>query len=432
MDDRLGDSVPCRSVTDRSPGAKVLRSALSIALLTLLGTGPLLAGNRDDNGSDAGAEEQARWELEWKNSFRLTRPGGDLELRFGGRIQNDWAFYDADERLEAALGALEDGTEFRRARLFIQGELWHTVEFKAQYDFAGGDAEFKDVYLGLIDLPGVGGVRVGHYKEPFSLEEQTSSKYLLFMERSTAVEAFSPSRNNGFMLGHGAGGERLTWHLGAFKDVDDFGDRLSDEWNLTARVTGLPRYGDAGRRLVHLGLAVSERSPNGDRVRFRSRPESHLAPRFVDTGVHAADGVTLVDLEAAVVHGPLVVQSEWIQAEIDALGGADPSFDGYYLALGWVLTGEHHPYSKSSGAFGRLSPSKSFRRGGTGAWELAVRYSALDLTDGAVQGGELTDWTLGLNWYLFSNVRSTFNYVHADLEGVGGADALQMRFQIDF
>jgi len=424
--------VPDRSLTNRSWRERFLRHAIAFALLVLLGTGPLLARERNDNGSDAEAEDKARWELEWKNSFRLTSADGDIELRFGGRIQNDWAFYDADRRLEPVLGELEDGTEFRRARLFFQGELWHAVEFKAQYDFAGGDAEFKDVYLGLIDLPGIGGVRVGHYKEPFSLEEQTSSKYLLFMERSTAVEAFSPSRNNGFMVGHGAGGDRLTWHLGAFKDVDDFGDRLTDEWNLTGRVTGLPLYGDEGRRVVHLGLAVSDRSPNGDLVRFRSRPESHLAPRFVDTGVRAADGVTLVDLEAAVVHGPLVAQGEWIQAEVDALGSADPSFDGYYVALGWVLTDEHHPYSKSSGAFGRLSPSKSFRQGGTGAWELAVRYSSLDLTDGAVRGGELTDWTLGLNWYLFSNVRTMLNYVHADLENVGEADALQMRFQIDF
>ena len=164
---------------------------------------------------------RSRWTASWSNGFKVMSPDGDLSLKFGGRIQNDWAWYSADDELEAAVGGFEEGTEFRRARLFFEGELYDRVEFKAQYDFAGGDPEFKDVYLGLIHLPGVGGLRVGHYKEPFSLEEQTSSKYLTFLERALPIEAFSPARNTGFML-HG-GDDRFTWAVGAFRPADDFG-----------------------------------------------------------------------------------------------------------------------------------------------------------------------------------------------------------------
>lgn len=375
------------------------------------------------------ADAEPGWDFTWGNGFKLNSPDGDVKLKFGGRIQNDWAWYSADDELEAAVGAFEEGTEFRRARLFFEGELYERVEFKAQYDFAGGDPEFKDVYLGLINLPGVGGLRVGHYKEPYSLEEQTSSKYLTFLERSLPTEAFTPSRNTGLML-HKAE-DRYTWAVGLFRDTDDFGDAAErDEVNLTGRVTGVPWTAEGGRRLLHLGVSVSEREPTGDTLRFRSRPESHLAPRVVDTGSFAADGLTVVDLEAALVHGPLSLQGEYTQAAVDALGGPDPDFDGFYVTGSWFPTGEHRPYD--GGSFGRVKPRNAWRAGGIGAWEIALRYSSLDLSDGAIAGGEVDDVTFGVNWYPFANVRWMANYVLSDVDGVGEVDAFQMRFQIDF
>ena len=387
--------------------------------------------------ADEQGDEDA-WHFRWSNGFKLTSPDGALDFKFGGRLQNDWAFYSADDALEAAVGPFEEGTEFRRARLFFEGELYDRVEFKAQYDFAGGDTEIKDAYLGLVNLPVVGGLRVGHFKEPFSLEEQTSSKYLTFMERALPVEAFSPSRNTGFMLHRGE--ERYTWAVGAFRDTDGFGDAVDrDEVNLTGRVTALPWYADGGRRLLHVGISASEREPTEDALRFRSRPESHLAPRVVDTGAFGADGLTLVDLEAALVHGPFSAQGEYVRAAADALPGAsapggasDPDFGSFYVYGSWFLTGEHRPYKTSAGAFDRLKPERPWTDGGLGAWEVAVRYSSLDLDDAGFAGGEVDDVTLGLNWYPFANVRWMLNYVLSDRDDVGEVDAVQMRFAVDF
>ncbi len=386
----------------------------------------LAEAEEEDGEGDA---EPAGWDFGWSNGFELTSPDGDLVLELGGRIQNDWAWYSAEDGLEAAVGPFEEGTEFRRARLFFAGELYDRVEFKAQYDFAGGDAEFKDVYLGLIDLPAVGGLRVGHFKEPFSLEEQTSSKYLTFLERALPIEAFSPARNTGFMLHDG--GERYTWAVGAFRDTDDFGDAVErDEVNLTARVTGVPWTNEDGSRLLHLGLSASEREPTDDSLRFRSRPESHLAPRIVDTGAFGSDGLTLIDAEAAVVHGPFSAQGEWVSAQADGLGNADVDADGFYVFGSWFPTGEHRPYK--AGSFGRVKPRSPWRDGGFGAWEIALRYSSLDLEDGPVAGGEVDDVTFGVNWYPFANVRWMANYVMSDRDDVGTVDTFQMRFQIDF
>jgi phosphate-selective porin OprO/OprP len=69
-----------------------------------------------------------------------------------------------------------------------------------------------------------------------------------------------------------------------------------------------------------------------------------------------------------------------------------------------------------------------------GAVELALRYSALDLLDENVLGGEQQDFTLGLNWYLNRNLRLMFNFVQvdADLRGTLETDRpriYQMRLQ---
>ena len=47
---------------------------------------------------------------------------------------------------------------------------------------------------------------------------------------------------------------------------------------------------------------------------------------------------------------------------------------------------------------------------GRGAWEVAARWSYLNLNDGPVQGGVQTGFVAGLNWFLSPNTRIEFNY----------------------
>ena len=380
-----------------------------------------------------GVPARADWELGWSNGFSVKDPDKGHSLKFGGRIQSDFAWFSEDDEL-APLG-FEDGAEFRRARLFFSGTLYDRVVFKAQYDFAGGGAEPKDLYLGLTNLGAVDTILVGHFKEPFSLEEITSSKYVTFMERALPIEAFSPSRNVGLMAG--TGGDRYSWHVGAFYEADDSADSVSDEVNLTGRVTFAPIYSDedGAYRALHLGLSATDRSPTDDVLRYRSRPESHLSPRVVDTRAFASDNATIYDVEAALVTGPFSLQGEFIQSSADRIGAGDPDFDGFYVYGSYFLTaGDHRSYEPDAGAFGRTRPSNPWggEDGGTGAWEIALRYSTLDLADAGINGGEVDDLTFALNWYPYANVRFMFNYVLSDVDGVGEVDVVQTRFQIDF
>ena len=147
-----------------------------------------------------------------KGKFEVASNEGDFKFRLGGRIQMDAATYAEDGIRH------NDGTELRRVRLFAQGTLWQNWDYKLQYDFTGsGINGLQDAY---IDYSGSKpfSVRVGHIKEPFGLQNMTSSKYVAFTERAL-ISAFSPGRNIGIQLG--SYGDNWSLYTGLYSQGRD-------------------------------------------------------------------------------------------------------------------------------------------------------------------------------------------------------------------
>ncbi|MBX3179957.1 MAG: hypothetical protein KF886_21610 [Candidatus Hydrogenedentes bacterium] len=390
----------------------------------------------------------------WDSGLNFESRDGQFELSIGGRLHHDWYWFD-HRHGRFALPDQEDGTDFRRARIDISGTLYENLSFEFDLDFEDGDASFKDVFLELNHLPLVQNLRAGHFREPFSLNELESSNDITFMERALP-NVLAPSRNAGVML-HGAwlgepGKARLTGAAGIFRATDDFGFDASDGgYSGTVRVTGLPWYAADGRRLIHLGAAYTHRNPEG-LLQLAQAPESGGADDLLDTGEFNADRVRATALEAALVYGPLSLQGEYLWSDIDANRPGDGNVDGYYLQASYLLTGEHRAYKHGAGVLGGITPHRNFRlhgqNRGWGAFELALRYSHLDLNasrtdlwsrvwygDTAIRGGEASNLTLGLNWYLNPDTRVMLNWVRSDIErGIRDEelDILQTRFQIGF
>jgi len=402
-----------------------------------------------NRGGDLAEVDPEGWSIRWKNGVRIERNDGYFKIRFAGRLENEWAAVGYSDGVAAAVGIgdgrgqVATGTQFRRARISMEGTLFGRLGFKSQYDFAdesGGpdNTEFKDMWVSLNDLGPAGDLRIGFAKEPFSLEELTSGKFTTFMERALP-NALVPRRATGFQLMNAPLAQRMTWAVGGFRSTDDLGRGFGDEaaYNITARVTGLPFFEEG--RYLHLGGSYTHQFRGGSATAsYDARPESDLADKLVDTGSIPTHGQDILGLEGALIWGPFSLQSEfissWVDRDRDRDGGGNPFFWGVYAQASYFLTGESRPFDTFEGVFGRVHPEHDFNPGKRhwGAWEVAARYSYLDLDSASIRGGILGDVTLGLNWYLYPNFRWMLNYVYSHLNGAGDSNVAEMRFQVDY
>ena len=340
-----------------------------------------------------------------KGGIQIKSSDGEFSAKIGGRVQVDGAWYDGDG---ADMG---NGTEIRRARLYLQGNMFTDWGYKFQYDFTGsGKNGIKDAFLTYNGFDSIE-LKVGNFKNPFMLQEQTSSKYIIFTERALP-DAFTDGRHIGVMAS--------TKHKHWTAALGFFGDTVKQSdggWGVTGRTT----YAAINEktRVIHLGGAVSYRD-TGDKesIRFKQQPETHVAgTNIVDTG-NIAKGENYLKLgaEFAAVEGPFSIQSEYIWTTVGRENGDDLDFNGWYAEVAYFLTGESLNYK--NGKFGAVSPISIVGRDGIGAWQIATRYSSINLNDQDISGGEADSFTVGLNWFPTSTLRFSANYVNVlDVDG---------------
>ncbi len=366
-----------------------------------------------------------RIKISTKNGFTIKDRDSGSSLRIGGRVHIDQAFYHQDGT------SLGNGAKLRRARLFAAGAIGHDWRFKSEIEFGeNGKVGPRNVWLAWRGWKPLK-VTLGHFQEPFSLEGMTSSNAITFMERALPF-AFTPDYHIGAAVsGHG---ERWSASAGIFGDtLQSRNDNVDQGWGSAARFTFAPWRGDG--RFLHLGLSGEYRRPDSrHRVRFRSRPESYVTgKRLVDTRTIDRVQDTFKGVaEGAFGYGPLSLQGEYFHTWVERRGLSTLNFSGWYAYGSWLLSGESRPYRPQSGNFGRIVPAHRW-----GAWELGLRYSALDLSDGDVRGGRERNLTVGLNWYLFPNLRFMANYILADAspnrDGRHERPRIfQLRGQVDF
>jgi len=359
-----------------------------------------------------------------------------FDISVGGRVHVEASSSSPDPALEGRF-EFEDGIDWRRARLVLNGEFLDRFTFKIEHDIASGDVVPTDVFIEATPNDGAATLRAGHFKEPFSLSIQQSSNSHSFIARPAAVTALAPGRNLGFMVHDRLAGDRVAWAVGAFGDSDGYDMRPGSDWSMTGRLTGLALNGDEGSDpLLHLGVALSHRQPTADAVRLRGRTGVRLAPRQVDTGWLPADGMRLLGTEFLLARSSFWLQTEVLSAQVALLPVGSPDgrsarFDAQYVEAGWFLTGERKAYSRSSRSFTRLRPKAPIPEG-RGAWELAARWDHIDLSSRSTLGGSQQTLSLALNWYLRDNLRVLANYVSTDPDGAGSVEHAGLFLHFDF
>ena len=382
------------------------------------------------------AQDKNSFTTYWKDGLRIESANKDFKIKMGGRIQYDVMFISQNDSLNAHFDA-ENGTEFRRARLYTSGTIYSNIKFKFQVDFAPGKVILKDVYIQLTKIPVVGNLRVGHMKEPFGMEMLTSSNFITFMERSLTNQ-FDFDRSLGFMIFNQHFDKRFSWAAGYFYPDLNRGIYRGDQYHFTFRLAGLPIYTTENKyRVLHLGISYSYQFHNNKELSYKTRPEAHLAPKYLSLKIDELNTHNSFKGEFALVLGSISFQSEYTISGLKPSSGSSYKKDNYLLdaffgTFSWFITGEHKNYNPSKTAFDRLKPKKNFGKGGAGAFEVAVRYSSINLNNEDLSGGQMNNLTAGLNWYLNPATKFAFNYIYSDVKTLGKANIFQMRFQITF
>jgi phosphate-selective porin OprO and OprP len=361
--------------------------------------------------------------------------------KIGAKLALDGAAYVTGKEFQG----FDDGVEVRRARIYAQGDclLVLPVSYQLEIGYIPNEFYIEESYLLFRNLPWIGELKGGQYQAPMGLDVITSSRDLTFMEPAAPLQALAPGVNAGLEVGRPVLDQRATWRFGLFTEGvgQDFGDATRDYGRAILRLTGLPFYqGNPDQpnstKLLHLGLSANILYSASSSVRYQSRPESHLAPYVIDTGEIAADGALVAGAEAAWVNGPFSVQGEYLHSSVHEANGQVPNFNGCYASASWFLTGESRPYDRSEGKFGRVIPKRNFAFGhGGGAWELAARYSYVNLDGADIRGGRLSMLMAGVNWYLHPNVKWRFDYGFGHVSGYqpgGNLNVFQTRVEIDF
>lgn len=342
----------------------------------------------------------------------------DYTFRLGGRMQVDADFFDNDK---AVFG---NGTRARRVQLAVSGVMDRDWYYKIEYGL--NDQRLKYTYLRYLGFNAIT-PQVGQLNHAFGLEDITSSNAITFMERGLP-NVFAPGLGVGVGVNYAV--PAWTGMICLLGDEIDDTKTEDEEVGLSLRAVYRPLY-DEKRRLLHFAVATAWVDPDdGREQRYRSRPESALDDVFlVDTNtVTEVENITLTGVEQALVWGPWSLQGEWMQARISGETPAD--LGGWYGYTSYFITGESRSYTISDGEFTNIVPA-----GSGGAWELALRFSHLDLDSGLVRGGEEDNTTLALNWYATKFIRFAANAVDVKSVRQGVADnpkIIEFRTQLVF
>jgi phosphate-selective porin OprO/OprP len=411
------------------------------------------------------------------------------------RLHFDGGGYDYHPNTRATVPQrLDDGVNVRRARIGVIGKFMEDWNYALIYDFGGASDGFastasvggvpvgflpggalsgvENAYLSYTGIKPFGGklaIEGGVMDLPYTLDEASSSNDIPFMERAASGITAANIAAGDFRSTFGARWYTDTFWAGAYVTGPAIGaihsassinpPGTTEQLGAIARAAGQIISGKDYSLHIGGGAEWLIQPPHNliagtQTLTLSDRPEVRIDPTtLVSTGAIAGvSGAQVYGAEAAGTYGPLFFQGEYFWFNIDRNAFAPlPSlrFRGGYAEAAYALTGETRTYNAGGASYGGIAPTNPFSLtgGGWGAWEIAGRYSTIDLNDrlGAVTGvagGRQTIYTLALNWYINRNVRFLFDYLHGNIAkqvsptnfGDAGAkfDAFAMRTQVAF
>jgi phosphate-selective porin OprO/OprP len=340
-----------------------------------------------------------------------------------------------------------------------------------------------DVWGEQTRLPFFGAIRIGHFRQPTTMDGLTSVRHLEFLERSAPFWSFDPFRRTGIMAYRIAEDEMATLAYSMYATGFTFFNGLSTSYatlgdtrhgteigdsggvSFAIRGTRLLYYDEpaAGRYLLHVGGGYNFSAIGGEGTTgpYAKTYEARTIPEFfqgdlagggltaagtpavLDTGRILSHSFSFYHAELAGNYGPAHFQSEFMATGLSQFNGPTLFYYGAYFQCGYFLTGESAGYNRQTGVMDyNVAPFNPFfglgpERGicGWGAWEAAFRWSYVNLNNSllnpdnqlsntigpppAPNPGQLNESTVALNWWWNQYTRVQFNWIHSMIANTG-------------
>ena len=359
----------------------------------------------------------------------LASPTSGYKLWFDIRTQADGAvFFGAPEYADP----IGNGTSIRRARFAVKGQINESWYGEFDMDLANGLVELKDAIVRYTGIPNLD-LQVGNFKENFSLQRNTTSRYLQFMERPMVCSALAPSRHLGFNAKYAK--DWLWFSAGAFTQEvageeewtnvadnnKDFG--RNSGYSLTTKVVFRPLY-KLDNASLHIGAAYSYRTAKvsqatGEWGTYRASARNSTSinrKKYLDTNnLKGYNHNNLWTVELAGHWEGLRYEAAYIGDNVRFNDAASPAsaatrsmnLGGWYVQAGYLLFGGKQRYDANGAKYTKIKPGKKW-----GDVELCARYEFVDLNapEMNVFGGSAEAYTVGLNWWVNNNVKMQLNY----------------------
>lgn len=380
-------------------------------------------------------------------------------LHIGGKLQAEEPLV-VDTSPHTPLGTAGD---IRRLYVDLRGNYQDFVS-RLQFGTSSGSLNVAWAYVGYHGWKPDGDkpadIWFGYQKTLFGLDSQTADENRIFTEGPLPSQALAPGKAIGLSLQDY--GSYWQGAIGAFNGAALTAPTSPTDngWQFAGRLIVDPLKEEG--MVAHIGGSFSyTKSPNTSSVSGpKTQPEEDtVATSLVSTGtVTGIQSLTNAGVEGSFEYGPALLQGEWINEAMDRspktkATPSDPYFSGWYTQASYVLTGEAHEWEQNKGTYGNVTPASPFdplHGGGWGAWEVAARYSYLNLWDigglgtpsSASPQGKESNFTTALNWYLNTHVRGELDWTHVfainaptnfkpNFNGLN-ADIVELRMQLVF
>ncbi|GHV72386.1 porin [Bacteroidia bacterium] len=352
------------------------------------------------------------------------------------RVQMDGATYFG---IPDGYTPMTGGVTMRRVRMAVKSQISKDWYGEIDLNFSNGVFELEDAiihYTGLKDFK----FSAGNFKEDFSMEETTTSRYTTFMERAMVISTFAPGRHIGVSarwhrnwLRASAG---VSWQLIDNADtkfnVDEY-NKIGNEIgpNFTGKIVFMPWESQVNYGL-HLGYNVSYRSPKkvDDNVSNGSAaPRGYNGNYFSTRNTTAINRTKYISAEYYGVKydllhgfelagyykgfrfaGEYILNDSYMDKNSTLLNvSADTKhFSGFYAQASYLLFGGIQRYDSEQSEFTQPTRGKKW-----GDIELMARYDYLTLNSADIHGGAGENYTLGVVYHINNNVKILVNYQYS-------------------